>query len=63
MSGPVLELKRNTGIRYRDAVVACLSRELDAVWEKQGVDRQNQLNTYLEQVQNKIVDAIAHCSA
>jgi len=33
------------------------------VWEKQGVDRQNQLNTYLEQVQNKIVDAIAHCSA
>jgi len=63
MSGPVLELKRYTGIRYRDAVVACLSRELDAVWEKQGVDRQNQLNTYLEQVQNKIVDAIAHCSA
>ena len=63
MSGPIMDLKRFTGIRYRDAVTACLNREFDAVWEGQGSDRQKQLKVYLGQVQTKVVDPIAYCSA
>jgi hypothetical protein len=63
LNGPVQDLKRYTGIRYRNAVMACLSQEFDAVWEEQGDDRQERLRTYLGQVQNKIVDAISRCAA
>ena len=62
-SGSVSEMKRFMGTKYRDAVIACLKREFDDIWEKQEGDRQKQLQTYLDQVQNKIVDAIAVCSA
>ncbi len=62
-TGSVSEMKRFTGARYRDAVMACLKRDFDVVWEKHDGDRQKQLQTYLDQVQIKIVDAIAHCSA
>lgn len=51
MSGPVLELKRYTGTRYQNAVIACLSREFDAVWEERELDRQTQLKKFLGQVQ------------
>ena len=62
-NGSVSEMKRFTGARYRDAVMACLKGDFDSVWVKQEGDRQKQLQTYLDQVQNKIVDAIAVCSA
>lgn len=45
--GPVQALKRYTGIRYRNAVMACLSREFDMVWEEQGDDRHERLRTYI----------------
>lgn len=53
--GPVMELKRYTGNRYRDVVMACLSREFDGVWKENTGDRREQLKSYLGQVQNKIV--------
>ena len=63
MNGSIMDLKRFTGIRYRDAVTACLSREFDGVWERRGESRQTHLKTYLGQVQSRVVDAIARCSA
>ena len=60
--GSVDSLKRFTGRKYRDAVIACLKREFDDIWEKQEGDQQEQLHTYLDQVQNKIVDPICTCS-
>ena len=63
MSGPIADLKRYTGIRYGDAVKACLSKGFDVYWDKQGVDRQKQLRTYLGQVQTKVVDPISICNA
>ena len=62
VTGPIMELKRYTGNRYRDVVMACLSRDFDAVWEENSGDRQEQLRSYLGQVQNKVVDALAYCS-
>ena len=62
-SGSVSEIKRFTGARYRDAVMACLKRDFDVIWEEQAGDRGKQLQTYLDQVQKRIVDTIAHCSA
>ena len=62
-SGSVSEMKRFTGARYRDAVMACLKRDFDDMWEQEDGDREKQLQKYLEQVQIRIVDAIAHCSA
>ncbi|KAL2047204.1 hypothetical protein N7G274_001223 [Stereocaulon virgatum] len=62
-NGSVSEMRRFMGTKYRDAVIACLKKEFDEVWEKQQGNRQQQLQTYLGQVQNKIVDAIAVCSA
>ena len=62
-NGSVSEIKRFTGARYRDAVMACLRRDFDVVWEEQAGDREKQLQTYLDQVQMRIVDTIAHCSA
>lgn len=63
MSGPISDLKRYTGVRYEDAVKTCLSRDFDVYWDKQGNDRQNQLRSYLGQVQTKVVDEIAACNA
>ena len=57
------ELKKYMGRNYRDAVMVCLRREFDVIWEQQEGDRQKQLRTYLEQVQNKVVDVISACSA
>ena len=57
------ELKKYMGRNYRDAVMVCLRREFDDIWEQQDGDRQKQLHTYLERVQNKVVDAISVCSA
>ena len=62
-NGSVSGMKRFTGARYRDAVMACLKRDFDDIWEEQNGDREKQLQTYLDQVQRRIVDAIAHCSA
>lgn len=63
MSGPVMELKRFTGGRYRDAVMACLNKEFDAFWNSPAKDPKEQLQTYLNSVQSKVVDKIAVCSA
>ena len=65
MSGPVMDLKQYTGTRYEDSVTACLNKEFDAYWEKppSGGNRQKQLRTYLGQVQTRVVEAIALCSA
>ena len=62
-NGSVGQLKEYTGKKYRDAVLACLKRELDFIWEEHQGDRQKQLHTYLDQVQSKIIDAIGVCSA
>ena len=62
--GPQLELRRYTGGRYRDAVVACLNRSFDFFWEDPPpYDGQMQLQRYLRQVQNKVVDPLAVCNA
>ena len=63
--GSVRDLKRMTGIRYRDAVAACLRRDFDAVWDggESGGGRQRVLQTYLDQVQRRVVDTIAVCNA
>ncbi len=63
MSGPISDLKRYMGIRYGDAVKACLSRDFDVLGEKQKGNRQVQLRIYLDEVQTKVVDAIAVCNA
>jgi hypothetical protein len=61
--GSVRDLKRMTGVRYRDAVVACLRRDFDAVWENKEGDRQRILQNYLDQVQRRVIDTIAVCNA
>lgn len=63
MSGLNTDSKRYTGIKYEDAIKTSLSREFDAYLDKQSVDRQKQLRSYLGQVQTKVVDAIAACNA
>ena len=63
MSGPINDLKRYMGIRYSDAVKACLSREFDVLGQRQTGDRQAHLRIYLGEVQTKVVDAIAMCNA
>ena len=62
-NGTVGQLERCMGKKYRDAVIACLARGFDDIWEEQEGDREKQLHTYLEQVQNNVVDAIGVCSA
>lgn len=62
MSGPVMNLKRYTGTKYEDAVKACLNKKFDAYWATphSGANRQEQLRSYLGQVQTKVVNAIAY---
>lgn len=66
--GSVRDLKRHTGVRYRDAVIACLRKDFDAVWETQpppqeAEERQKQLQVYLDEVQGRVVDTITVCNA
>lgn len=61
MKGPVTDLKRYMGTRYRDAVITCLNGTFDQVWERSKGEKQMQL--YQEEVQNKLVDVIAMCNA
>lgn len=66
--GSVRDLKRHTGARYRDAVITCLRKDFDAVWEQQpppqdADKRQKQLQSYLDQVQRRVLDPIAICNA
>ncbi|KAL8807402.1 MAG: hypothetical protein Q9182_000741 [Xanthomendoza sp. 2 TL-2023] len=65
MNGPVMDLKRHMGAKYRDAVMACLSRELDLVWDQklQFESPESRLQSFQSEVQAKVVDAIAVCSA
>ncbi len=63
MSGPVMELKRYTGVRYQDAVIACLNREFDTFWQQPEENQKEQLQVYLVHIQNHIVNTIAHCNA
>ena len=63
MDGSVMDLKRYMGNRYRDAVIACLSKDLDALWEDEACDPGEQLRIYLDEVQSKIVEPIAQCNA
>ena len=59
--GPAKDLGRFTGVRYRDAVMACLNREFDKICDSgEGF---NGMQEYQNEVQNRIVDAIAFCNA
>lgn len=55
------ELGRYIGQRYADAVMACLSPELERIRKQHPDDHQKQLRTYLDWVQDNIVDPIARC--
>ncbi|MCJ1276534.1 hypothetical protein MMC21_004340 [Puttea exsequens] len=64
--GSVKDLKRTAGTRYRDAVVTCLRKDFDGVWEQPchtQEERQKQLQNFLDQVQRRVVDTIAVCNA
>ncbi|KAL8835135.1 MAG: hypothetical protein Q9170_003440 [Blastenia crenularia] len=65
MDGPVMDLKRHMGAKYRDAVVACLNQEFDAIWDQETVfdSPEARLQDFQTEVQMKVVDAIAVCSA
>ena len=58
-------LKRHMGVKYSDAVAACLSQELDEIWDEQRKfeSPDARLRCFLSEVQTKIVDVIAACSA
>ena len=58
-----MAMKQYTGARYRDAVRCCLSRDFDNIWERGAGDQQRQLQAYLEQFQNMVVDKLAVCNA
>lgn len=61
--GKIMAMKQYTGARYRDAVKSCLSKDFDNLWEMKAGDQQRQLQTYLEQFQNTVVDKLAVCNA
>ena len=65
MDGPVMDLKRHMGARYRDAVLACLSQEFDAIWDQERVFEsvEARLQSFQTEVQSRVVDAIAVCCA
>ena len=63
VNGSVMDLKRYMGNRYRDAVIACLNKDLDALWEDKACDQGEQLRVYLGEVLSKIVEPIAQCNA
>lgn len=65
MGAPVMDLKRHMGAKYRDAVTACLSQELDSIWDRDRVfeSPEARLQCFQTEVQARVVDAIAVCSA
>ncbi|KAL8727442.1 MAG: hypothetical protein Q9166_006030 [cf. Caloplaca sp. 2 TL-2023] len=65
MNGPVLDLKRHMGTKYRDAVMACLSQEFDPIWDPKRAfeSPEARLQHFQTEVQARVVDAIAVCSA
>lgn len=63
MGGSVMDLKRFMGIKYRDAVKACLNKQLDALCEGSDGYMPDQMAVYLEAVQDQILDPIATCNA
>ncbi|KAL8735437.1 MAG: hypothetical protein Q9181_002835 [Wetmoreana brouardii] len=65
MGAPVKDLKRHMGAKYRDAVTACLSQKLDSIWDPKRAfeNPEARLRHFQTEVQAKVVDAIAVCSA
>lgn len=65
MDGPVMDLKRHMGAKYRDAVLACLSQEFDGIWDpaRPFESAEARLQCFEAEVQTRVVDAIAVCSA
>ena len=61
--GTVMAMKQYTGAKYRDAVKSCLGRDFDMIWEQRAGDGRTQLQAFLEQFQNLVVDKLALCSA
>lgn len=61
--GSIMALKQYTGARYRDAVRSCLSRDFENLWAMEAGDQHRQLQAYLEQFQNMVVDRLAVCNA
>ncbi|KAL8988350.1 MAG: hypothetical protein Q9169_008570, partial [Polycauliona sp. 2 TL-2023] len=65
MNGPVMDLKRHMGAKYRDAVMACLCQDFDAIWDqkKEFESPEARLQCFQTEVQMRVVDAIAVCNA
>ena len=65
MGGPVMDLKRHVGDRYRDAVMACMSQEFDSIWDpnREYESPEARLQYFQTEVQTRVVDSIAVCSA
>ena len=65
MNGPVTDLKRHMGAKYRDAVMACLSQEFDSIWDptREFESPEARLQCFQTEVQTRVVDAIAVCRA
>ena len=61
--GSFMAMKQFTGARYWDVVRSCLSRDFDNIWEMEAGNQQRQLQKYLEQFQNMVVDRLAVCNA
>ena len=58
------DLRRHTGRRYSDVVVACLDKGFDRFWDDATeYDPSTQLKRYLRHLQNKVVDPLAVCNA
>lgn len=55
------KLAQFVGQRYADAVTACLSPELERTWKQHSENGETQLRTYLDWVQDHVVDPIARC--
>ncbi|KAL8929713.1 MAG: hypothetical protein Q9172_000270 [Xanthocarpia lactea] len=65
MNGPVMDLKRHMGAKYRDAVYSCLSQEFDSIWDptREFESPEARLQCFQTEVQTRVVDAIAVCRA
>ncbi|KAH0563160.1 hypothetical protein GP486_002268 [Trichoglossum hirsutum] len=58
-TGPVADLGRHMGGKYRDAVLACLNLDFDRVWDDNaGPER---MLKFQSEVQKRVVDPIASC--
>ncbi|KAL8939852.1 MAG: hypothetical protein Q9211_002549 [Gyalolechia sp. 1 TL-2023] len=65
MNGPVMDLRRYVGVKYRDAVLACLSQDFDAIWDPARAfeSAEARLQCFAAEVQTRVVDVIAVCRA